>query len=158
MLQILPKIHNIERTGRKRCRFWRWPAQLPLFRLLLPVAMGLTWAAQAAPGPVTQTGLPVQVVPTYPEVGAPAFSFPNGNGVGGGGSGSGAGGGSPTYTGCPGCDPLATMQAQSWGTGAVDAATTLGIDPAALAATCVVESGCMNTPAGSGGSRAARFR
>ena len=52
MLQILPKIHNIERTGRKRCRFWRWPAQLPLFRLLLPVAMGLTWAAQAAPGPV----------------------------------------------------------------------------------------------------------
>ena len=47
---------------------------------------------------------------------------------------------------------LASMEAQSWGAQAAQNAQTMGVNPAALAATCVVESGCQNTPAGAGGT------
>lgn len=40
--------------------------------------------------------------------------------------------------------PMETMLAQSWGQQAADNATRLGVNPTALAATCLIESGCQN--------------
>ena len=45
---------------------------------------------------------------------------------------------------------LATMLATSWGQTAADNATALGVNPAALAATCVLESNCQANPGGTG--------
>jgi hypothetical protein len=50
-----------------------------------------------------------------------------------------------------GSDALSTMLAQSWGSTAVADAEALGLNPSALAATCVIESGCgANVGDGSG--------
>src|SRR6185437_6280918 len=43
-----------------------------------------------------------------------------------------------------GGDALGTMMATSWGSDAANNATSLGVNPEALAATCVIESGCQN--------------
>ena len=45
---------------------------------------------------------------------------------------------------------LATMLSTSWGQTAADNATALGVNPAALAATCVLESNCQANPGGTG--------
>jgi hypothetical protein len=45
---------------------------------------------------------------------------------------------------------LATMLGTSWGQAATDNATALGVNPAALAATCVLESNCQANPGGTG--------
>ena len=45
---------------------------------------------------------------------------------------------------------LDTMAAQPWGQQAADNATALGVAPAALAATCVLESNCTANPGGTG--------
>ncbi len=45
---------------------------------------------------------------------------------------------------------LGTMEAQSWGQQAADNATGLGVNPNAVAATCVLESGCQNVSAKAG--------
>jgi hypothetical protein len=45
---------------------------------------------------------------------------------------------------------LATMLGTSWGQTAADNATALGVNPAALAATCVLESNCQANPGGTG--------
>jgi hypothetical protein len=45
---------------------------------------------------------------------------------------------------------LATMLGTSWGHAAADNATALGVNPAALAATCVLESNCQANPGGTG--------
>src|SRR5271165_4726678 len=76
-----------------------WPLLAPL-GLGLVIAGGESWADPAI---VSPNGLPVQVNPTFPEPGLPAFSFPQGGlsdtgGVAGavtigGGSGSGSGSG-----------------------------------------------------------------
>jgi hypothetical protein len=99
-------------------------------------------------------GPPVQVVPYVPEPGVPGLTitpgtanpFAGADGSGGSGSGgtSGTGGGTAGDS-----DALGTMLGQSWGLTAVSNATALGVNPSALAATCVVESGCQNV-AGSG--------
>ena len=99
-------------------------------------------------------GPPVQVVPYVPEPGVPPLTitpgtanpFAGADGSGGSGSGgtSGTGGGTAGDS-----DALGTMLGQSWGLTAVSNATALGVNPSALAATCVVESGCQNV-AGSG--------
>ncbi|WP_161915292.1 hypothetical protein [Methylosinus sp. C49] len=96
------------------------------------------------PVPVTERGLPQTVHPTYQEKGAPNFSYPTGSTDVGSGGGNNPGGGNIDYTACSGCDPLQTMNAQSWGGQACDAATTVGVSCASLAATCVMESGCKN--------------
>ncbi len=63
------------RTGKRRRREpaqWLWP-------LLAPVGLGLVIAGSqswADPAIVSPNGLPVQVHPTFPEPGLPAFSFP----------------------------------------------------------------------------------
>jgi len=45
---------------------------------------------------------------------------------------------------------LGTMLATSWGQTAADNATALGVNPTALAATCVLESNCQANPGGTG--------
>jgi hypothetical protein len=45
---------------------------------------------------------------------------------------------------------LATMLGTSWGQTAASNATALGVNPSALAATCVLESGCQANPGGTG--------
>lgn len=45
---------------------------------------------------------------------------------------------------------LETMTGQSWGQQAADNASGLGVNPNAVAATCVLESGCQNVPARAG--------
>src|SRR5271165_5574602 len=76
-----------------------------LWPLLAPIGLGLVIAggeSWADPAIVSPNGLPVQVIPTFPEPGLPAFSFPQGGlsdtgGVAGAvtiGSGSGSGSGS----------------------------------------------------------------
>jgi len=127
--------------------------------------------AQSSLQVVVPSGLPVQVTPTYPEIGV-TFSFPTGDttssgGAGGTGdtSGSTAGdtsGSGTSVAGAGGSDSggsaYNTMMAQSWGTAAENAAMAMGVNPTALAATCVMESGCQNTPAGSTGSASGAFQ
>jgi hypothetical protein len=52
---------------------------------------------------------------------------------------------------------LATMLSTSWGQAAAANATAFGVNPTALAATCVLESNCQANPAGPVQSPA-RFR
>ncbi|OAI29986.1 hypothetical protein A1351_23165 [Methylosinus sp. R-45379] len=115
-------------------------------RLAVALLLPFTGPAFAGdPVPVTEKGLPQTVHPTYAEKGAPQFSYPTGStDVGSGGGNNSGGGGNIDYTACSGCDPLQTMNAQSWGGQACNAATTVGVSCASLAATCVMESGCRN--------------
>src|SRR5271156_7184193 len=89
-------------TGRRKTwelAQWLWPLLAPV-GLGLVIAGGEGWPNRAI---VSPNGLPVQVNPTFPEPGLPAFSFPQGglSDTGsvagavtiGGGSGSGSGSG-----------------------------------------------------------------
>lgn len=59
--------------------------------------------------------------------------------------------GSPSLPAVAGSsDALSTMMAQSWGQTAANNATALGVNPNALAATCVLESGCSANVGGTG--------
>ena len=64
------------------------------------------------------------------------------------GTGTGSGGSSGTG-GAVGSSALNTLLSQSWGATAVSEAEAIGINPSAVAATCVMESGCQNV-SGSG--------
>ena len=64
--------------------------------------------------------------------------------------GGGGGGGGATVTAAGGSTALDTMMAQSWGQTAASNATALGVNPSALAATCVLESGCSANVGGTG--------
>ena len=107
-------------------------------------------AVVAGPGPVTAqqaatlSGPPVQVRPYVSEPGVPQITinpgtpspFPSdtgGAGTGGGGTGGGGNVGSS--------DALNTMMGTTWGNTAVANAESLGVNPSALAATCVLEFG-----------------
>jgi len=132
--------------------------------------LGTAAHAQISTQVVVPSGLPVQVIPKYQETGI-TFSFPAGGITSSGGTG---GTGEPSGTGSAGGDTAGgvagtggsdnggsaynTMMAQSWGTAAENAAMAMGVNPSALAATCVMESGCQNTPAGSGGSASGAFQ
>ncbi len=99
----------------------------------------------------TLNGPPVQVIPYASEPGVPMITinpgtpnpFPTGGGSGTDGSGGGNTGDS---------DALTTLLGTSWGSQAVQNAESLGINPSALAATCVLESGC-SQPSGGGGAQ-----
>ena len=95
---VLWRRGSAARTGKRKTREsarWLWPLFAPV-GLGLGIAGGESWADPAI---VSPNGLPVQVNPTFPEPGLPAFSFPQGGlsdtgGVAGavttgGGSGSG---------------------------------------------------------------------
>ncbi len=122
------------------------------------VAAGLCVAfvdAAVAQQAQSLSGPPVQVIPYATEPGVPMITinpgtpnpFPTGGGTGTGGTGGGDMADSTA---------LSTLLTQSWGTAAVDNATTLGVNPSALAATCVIESGCQNV--GGSGTVAGAFQ
>ena len=105
------------RRKRKRSADWLRPIVAPV-GLGLVVAVGfavVVGPSWADPQVVTPSGLPVQVHPTFPELGLPAYSFPTSGGTLLGGS---AGGGDPGGTGTvggtadgSGGQPLSTVAA-----------------------------------------------
>ncbi len=111
--------------------------------------LGGTWVlplgqpAWADPQPVTIQGVPQQVIPQAAEIGLGNFTLSTGTtsilGGSGSTSGSGSGGGSSTSS-----DALDTMMGTSWGSAAAQNAGALGVNSTALAAICVIESGCQN--------------
>jgi len=123
-------------------------------------AMLATIAAQPAARaqvPATLNGAPIQVTPYALEPGVPAITIPAGAptttpGDTGTGTGSGTSG-----TGTSG-NALNTLLSQSWGAEAITEAEALGVNPTALAATCVVESGCQNVGSSSGSSATGAFQ
>ena len=110
-------------------------------------------AAFAQTSSLLTGGPPVQVVPYVAEPGVPQLTItpgtanPFAGADGSGGTGNGGTGGTGGNVGDS--DALGTMLGTSWGSAAVENANALGINPSALAATCVIESGCQNV-AGSG--------
>ena len=118
---------------------------------LLPVAivcaaqLGGSIPLQADPVPQTMNGVPLLPIPTYNEVGLPAFTMPTGTptvtdpntplppNTGGGGSGDGSD-----------SIAMATMMSRSWGAAAEANAQSLGVNGTALAAICSIESNCQS--------------
>lgn len=113
-------------------------------RLLSGGVLGLSAVipAFADPAPVIFNGTPEQVIPTYSEVGVGNYMPPIGtsSSINGGGTGTTSGGTTSTTA----STGLSVMEAQSWGYAAAQNASALGVNPNALAATCVIESQCMN--------------
>jgi hypothetical protein len=121
---------------------------------LIVVPIRVAWGQQAA----TLNGPPVQLQPYVSEPGVPTvtvtlgtpnpFGGLNGetdptDGAGSGDLGFGSSGGTS--------DALNTMLGTPWGAQAAADAQALGVNASALAATCVVESGCgANVESGSG--------
>jgi len=96
-------------------------------------------AAIADPAPVTMNGVPAQVIPSIPEVGAPTFVTPAGGGSfmgdGGGPTGTDGSASSTDWTGYSGGGTAAmdAMMATPYGALASQAATQLGLNPEAMA-------------------------
>ncbi len=137
----------------------RWTAA----SVVLGIGMNAIGAAHADPSIVLPNGLPVQVHPTFPEPGLPAFSFPVGGSSSAGGSSSSVddsgGSGSASSSGGSGSgDAYNMMMAQDWGSQAADAAAAMGVSATALAATCAMESNCQNVGAASGSSATGAFQ
>jgi hypothetical protein len=128
------------RMGRPR----RWVAMLGLGAAVCTASFDV-----GAQVPATLNGPPVQVQPMYPEPGIPLITinpgtvnpFSNESGDTTGATGGGDGDQSSTA--------LSTMLGTTWGAQAVNNADALGVNASALAATCVLESGCQNV-SGSG--------
>jgi hypothetical protein len=114
-------------------------------------------AALAQTTSLLSGGPPVQVLPYVAEPGVPQFTitpgtanpFAGADGSGGSGTGGSTGTGGTGGSSAGDSDALGTMLGQSWGAAAVSNAAALGVNPSALAATCVLESGCQNV-SGSG--------
>ena len=128
---------------------WKWCAGDSGMRTLQRVSLiALSFGATSAfadPAPSNFQGVPEQVIPTYPEVGAPTFTTPSGAASFSGlqsGTGTGAGGTDPAAEAGGGSDALAQMSSASWGSAAAANAQAIGVSATALAATCVMESGC----------------
>ena len=101
---------------------------------------------------MTLNGPPVQVQPYVSEPGVPLitinpgtpnpFAGADGNGTG---AGTGTGSGNEATGGTVGDSAaLSTMMGTDWGSTAIANAQSVGVNPSALAATCVLESGCQN--------------
>ena len=87
----------------------------------------------------TLNGPPVQVTPYVGEPGVPTIVIPTGTPTPPS-TGNGSGGGTSA-----GSDVLNyDCSARPWGAQAIAKAQSLGVNPTALAATCVLESGCQN--------------
>ncbi|MBO1360316.1 hypothetical protein J2D73_11005 [Acetobacter sacchari] len=95
-------------------------------------------------------GLPPTVNATYQEIGMGDWTPPTSSTTQQiSGSGSVV---STTTSSGSGTDALQSMYSQSWGYAAAQNASALGVNPDALAATCVVESGCQNVNTAGGGN------
>jgi hypothetical protein len=136
------------------------PRRGPAMVALAVVALVTGTALAHAQAPVTVSGLPEQVIPTFPEVGAPTFTTSPGTPTAGdtGGQGTGDAGGSGTDGGGGSSDALNTMLGQPWGSAAVNNAQALGVNPSVLAGTCAVESGCQNVGASGSSSATGTFQ
>lgn len=116
--------------------------------LAFSVGLSLSGSCQAQSIEVPN-GLPEVPHVVYPEVGLPNFTVPAGTVQQIGGDGKVIQTTQPVSTGS---DSLQTLYSRAWGYQAADNASSIGVNPAALAATCQVESGCQNvyTATGSG--------
>jgi hypothetical protein len=145
-------------------------SQLVVVMCVAALSMEVASAAVAQTTSLLSGGPPVQVVPYVAEPGVPQLTITpgtanpfagadgsGGSGTGGSGDTSGSGGTGGTGGGNVGAsDALSTMLGTSWGGSAVSNATALGVNPSALAATCVLESGCQNV--GGSGTVAGAFQ
>ena len=137
------------RSVRRGC-----PRGAALAAVALVAGQGPVTAQQAA----TLNGPPVQVRPYVSEPGVPQITinpgtpspFPSDTGEAGTGGGTGGSGNVGTS------DALNTMMGTTWGNTAVANAESVGVNPSALAATCVLESGCQNV--GGSGTVAGAFQ
>ena len=101
---------------------------------------------------MTLNGPPVQVQPYVSEPGVPLITInpgtPNpfaGADENGTGTATGTGSGNEATGGTVGDSAaLSTMMGTDWGSTAIANAQSVGVNPSALAATCVLESGCQN--------------
>jgi hypothetical protein len=102
---------------------------------------------------MTLNGPPVQVQPYVSEPGVPLITISPGTpNPFAGADGDGAATGTGTGTGDGGTSgwtvgdstALSTMMGTDWGSTAIANAQSVGVNPSALAATCVLESGCQN--------------
>jgi len=96
-------------------------------------------------------GLPQSVHAVYPEIGLGDWS-PPASSTQQTINGSGTVTTTTSTSSLSASDPLQTLYGQSWGYAAAENASALGVNPEALAATCVVESGCQNLYTASGSS------
>lgn len=145
---------RIDRGRRGRLRRSIWCGALVL-GATSPALRGAT--AWADPTPRTVPNLPAQIQPSVPEVGMGDWT-PGGNAIqpgdpAQGGGNQGGGGTAPTGS----SDVLTTMDSRPWGMQAGNNAASVGINPNALAATCVMESGC-NSDVSSNGSSVGAFQ
>ena len=122
------------------------PSRLLPIALVCAAQIAASLPVRADPVPETMNGVPLLPIPTYEEVGLPAFTMPTGTpsttnpntptpptNTGGGGSGDGSD-----------STAMATMMSRSWGAAAEANAQSLGVNGVALAATCVLESNCQS--------------
>jgi hypothetical protein len=134
------------RTGQRGL----WRAGIALGAVTVMLGGGLSAKAQ----------VPIQVTPYASEPGVPTVTITSStNPLAGDGdptSGSGTSTGTGTTSSAGSSDALDTMLGQTWGATAVSEAEAVGVNPSALAATCVVESGCTN--AGTNGSATGAFQ
>ena len=111
-------------------------------------------------GPSAKAQVPIQVTPYASEPGVPTVTITSSSNPLGGDGDPTTGGGTTTGTGTSSSagssDALNTLLAQSWGATAVSEAEAVGVNPSALAATCVAESGCTN--AGTNGTATGAFQ
>ncbi len=130
------------------------------WRPVVAVVLAPIRVAWADPAPVTMTGVPPQIIPSYAEVGAPTFVTPSGGGsfLGDTGTGStGSSSGSTDWTGYTsgsGSSAMDSMMATSYGALAASSATQAGVTPEAMADLGQLESGFRNVGTSNGSSSA----
>lgn len=130
--------------GRARGEGWRC-----ISAALSAAGVLLAGAAWGQAGPVRMNGVPEQIIPRVLDVGLGSFEIVPGTGtvIGGTPAPSGGGGeGMPAGA----STALDVMTGRSWGEAATQNAALVGVNPSALAATCMVESGCQNVAARDG--------
>jgi len=102
--------------------------------------------------PISPSGTNAQVIPLYPETGAPAMTFQGSSPssvTASGGAGSYSSPSTWSYQSAPdGADPMARLQNASYGTTAIGAAQQYGVTPNSLAAVAQAECGFRNIPTG----------
>jgi len=131
--------------------------------MLLAACLVQGSSAWADPTPVTLNGVPAQVIPSIPEVGAPTFVTPASSGSfmpddGSSTSTDGTGGSTATtdWTGYSGGGTAAmdAMMATPYGPSAATYSSQLGLNPEAMAGLGQLESGFRNVGTSNGSSSA----
>ena len=136
-----------------------WP------RLTVMIAAALVGSGSGACGQVATSlnGPPVQVVPYVSEPGVPMIEIVPGQPSGLSGLGqTGVSNGTDPATGggqtVGGSEALNTLLATPYGASIVSTSQALGVNASALAATCVLESGCQNVKSSAGSTASGPFQ